>query len=128
MSDEYTVLQFPITSGAIATNEIAIQEMITGLKRLIETGAIKGKLDDILKDYEVNLDARYTKAYLEPGVLHDASKLNTVGSAVSYNPSEEQRTFSVATILERLRLAKRDPKIRLRMIVQKKLLLDMDCC
>ena len=139
MSSEYTVLQFPITSGPTATNESAIQEMVVGLKKLIEIGAIKGKLDDILKDYEVSLLAGYTKAYLEPGVLYDASKLSIVGSAVSSNlctmksaysgdnctiesavdgsSSEEQKLFSVSTIQERLRLAKRNPKIRLRMIV-----------
>jgi hypothetical protein len=127
MSNKDIVLQFPIRTDAIRTEEIAVQGMLSGLDTLIKVGAIKGNIDDILKDHKVNLNSGYIVAYLKPGSLYDGSKLNTVGASQIYEvpqgfiPSVDlsghDKTFSAATIQERLRIAKYNPKQRFRLIV-----------
>jgi len=127
MANKELVLQFPIRSQAIHTEEIAVQEMMSGLETLIKIGAIKGPIDEILKDHKVDLESGYTIAYLEPDALYDGSKLNTVGASKilevpkeltnEVDLSEHDKTFSTATIQERLRLAKYNPKQRFRLIV-----------
>lgn len=128
--DEYLVLQFPIVSTPPITEEHSLKELMKGLTTLVEIGAIKGPLDEVLIDYEIDLDNRVMKAYLVSDALLDGSKLNTVGSSLVIEvPKEllapvlaeeleiEDKTFSVATIQERLRLSNMNPKIRMRYIV-----------
>lgn len=118
------VLQFPISALPPLTEEKAVQEMMAGLQKLVDIGAIRDELDDILIDYEVNLDSGYTIVHLKPESLYDGSKLNTTGTSNIYEVpsdlvskvdlSDFDKTFSAATIQERLRLAKMNPKVRLR--------------
>lgn len=125
--DEFLIIQFPIIAEPPLTDEKAILQMTQGLETLIEIGAIKGPLDEVLKNYEVDLGSGYSTAYLSPDALVDGSKLNTVGSSKAFefpkdlisqvDLSEFNKTFSAATIQERLRLSKMNPKVRMRYMV-----------
>lgn len=127
MDTNNVIIQFPILAKPPLTEEAAIQEMTEGLNTLIKIGAVEGPLDDILIDYEVNLDGGMTIAYLKEDCLYDASKLNTVGSSNAYefpkdlstevDLSEFDKTYSAASIQERMRVMRMNPKLRLRYTV-----------
>ena len=118
-------IQLPIIDTC--TEEVAVQEMVAGLVTLVKLGAIKGPVDDILLNYEVNLKARYTKAFLKEDALIDASKLNTIGASKIFEVpkeymtpvdlSEYEKTFSTSTIQERLRIGKMDKKSYVRQLI-----------
>lgn len=123
------LIQFPVNNVPSMTEEKALERMNQGLQKLLEIGAIKGdSIDEILVDYILQLRAGYIIAKLVPDCILDASKLNTVGSSLIYDASkvieemplvnlEEQKIFSASSINERLRIAKLNPKLRLRYLV-----------
>lgn len=124
---DYLSIQFPIEAKPPLSEEQAIEGMNYGLARLIEEGAIKGPIDEVLKDFDCDLDSGYIIAHLTPDSLYDGSKLNTVGASSIYevpegyvklgDGGESSKTFSAATIQERLRLSKLNPKVRMRYTV-----------
>lgn len=104
----------------------SVEILMAGLNDLIKIGALKGNLDDILLDYDVDKDTGYIEAILKKDALVDASKLNTSNSSLSH-PLDlnkikdyfeiENRSYSASSIQERLRLTSLDPKQRFRYII-----------
>lgn len=127
MIEDGIAITFPVLAEPPLTEEKAISSMMQGLDVLIKIGAIKGDLDEILLDYEVDIPAGYSKAILAPGSLYDASKLNTVGAGKGYVVPQELldeikvveivKEFSAASIQERLRISKLQARVRLRYMV-----------
>lgn len=117
-------IEFPINNSSYYTEEKAISSMVVGLKKLIEFGAIKGNLDDIVLNYEIANPGGYAVAVIDKSCLVDASKLNSVGSQLSFPVDLDvdkielkDRQFSTATITERLRINGMNPKIKFRYTV-----------
>jgi len=116
---------FPIENATQVTQEQAIEAMTQGLNALLKDGAIKGDLDEILVDYSFDSSTGYAIAELNCELL-DAAKLNTVGASEMYEypigdqvniEAELQKTFSAASLNDRLKLFKYNPKIRLRYMI-----------
>jgi hypothetical protein len=119
-------IEFPLKSSMKLTEPEAVKVMMAGLQKLIEFGAIRGNIDDILRSYEFTDKLGYAIAVVDKDCIIDASKLNSIGASYVYhvdpiNPKTEEdeiRQFSVATIQERLRISSMDPKIRFRLTIQ----------
>jgi len=123
---ENIVINIPITIDPPLTEERVVQSMIQGLEKLIRVGALKGDLDEILLDYEVDIPNGVSKVVLSPNSLYDASKLTTIGASQSSNilintsevdTSESVKEFSAAGINEKVRVNSLDPKIRFRNLI-----------
>jgi hypothetical protein len=114
-------IEFPIKNSDAFSEEEAVSEMVKGLNKLIEFGALKGKLDDFIQNYEVANPGGYAVAIINRDALVDASKLNSIGSSLSF-PIEktpdrveiEERSFSASTIQERLRMSGLNPRMKFR--------------
>lgn len=123
---EVVNIEFPLKSSIKLTEPDAVKVMMAGLQKLVEFGAIKGNIDDILRSYDFTDKLGYAIAVVDKDCIVDASKLNSIGASYVYhvdpiNPKTEEaeiRQFSVATIQERLRLSSMNPKIRFRMTIQ----------
>lgn len=116
-------IEFPIKGGYNYDESKAVAAMVDGLKKLIEFGALKGKVDDFVQNYEIANPGGYAVAIIDKNYLVDASKLNSVGASTSLSypvdmPTDEilvnQRQFSATTINERLRLSQLNPKMKFR--------------
>lgn len=122
---------FPIKEVLNPSEDKAVAAMHTGIEKLLKIGALKGKAEDILKDYEIDNNNGYAIAIIDEDRIVDPSKLNTVGATMGLqykfpvsleNPDysnyvEQFKNFSAATLTERLRLAKANPKLRLRYMI-----------
>jgi hypothetical protein len=125
----YTLINFPIKNNPPLTDAKSVKDMMDGLEILVKIGAIRGPIDDVLVDYKICKDEGYTSAKLKPGSMVDASKLNTVGAYSTFEfpgdmyeeydsfVKDSSKTFSVATIQDRLKMASLDPKMRMKKIV-----------
>lgn len=118
---EIIKIEFPIKGVTNITEEVAIQGMMKGLAKLKDFGALKGNIDEILIDYQINTPAGYAVANIDKDALVDASKLNSVGASLAF-PVEVttdqvelvDRQFSAGSINERLRITGMGPKIKFR--------------
>lgn len=120
-------IEFPLKNSIRLSEVEAVQAMMTGLKKLVEFGAIRGKIDDILHSYEFTDKLGYAIAIVDRDCVVDASKLNSIGASFVYHvdpanvkttEEEMDKTFSATTIQERLRVNGLNPKIRFRLIIQ----------
>lgn len=123
---ENVVINIPLTIDPPLTDERAIEFMTQGLEKLMKVGALKGDLDEILLDYEVDIPNKLCRAVLTPDSLYDASKLTTIGASLSstvldntseVDTSESVKEFSAAGINEKVRANSLDPKIRFRNLI-----------
>jgi hypothetical protein len=119
---ENVVINIPLTIDPPLTEERVVQSMIQGLEKLIRVGALKGTLDEILLDYEVDIPNGVSKAVLSPNSLYDASKLTTIGASQSQiNTSEDMtssvKEFSAASVQEKFKVSRMSPKIRFHYLV-----------
>jgi hypothetical protein len=121
---ETVQISFPIKDQTPYTEEKAVASMMKGLNDLIKYGALKGKVDDFLQNYEMHEPGGYAVATISKDAIVDASKLNTEGAFMSYPvdlATDEiavgDRQFSAATIQERLRMSKMAPKMKFRLTV-----------
>lgn len=122
---------FPIKNKLNPTEEESLAALKAGMEKLVKIGALKGNLDDIVKDYQIEDGSGYAKAIVDQDALCDPAKLNTLGAAMSMETDyqvevddtalkgalDELKTFSAQTITERLRLFKAQPKVRLRYMI-----------
>lgn len=123
-------IEFPINYVRPFTQETAVGYMMNALTKLMKFGAIKGDINDILINYEIHSPGGYAVAEVKKDAVVDASKLQSCGAGLSYpfHPEDfkidsvkldsTQRQFSVATIQERLRVAKLDPKMKFRLTIR----------
>jgi hypothetical protein len=117
---------FPITGGQSITQELAVEVLTAGLTKLIDDNYIKGPIDEVLLDFHQN-ESGFPVAEIDSTKVIDLGSLQKTMENVYVAPSiesgtaneilTEARQFSQATITERLRVAKRNPKIRLRYMV-----------
>lgn len=124
MTMETIKIEFPIKNANAFTESQAVASMVEGLKKLLDIGALKGDLDKIVQNYEISYPGGWAVAIIDKSALVDASKLNTVGSGLSFpmewTPEEviiKDRAFSAATIQERMRIAAMQPKMKFRYTV-----------
>lgn len=120
-----------IRSKAVVSDAEVVQQMTRDLEVLINIGALKGTIDDIIQDFSYDKDAGYINVTTLDTNIGMTDKLTTVGAGLSpkatYQVSEEIITdnlntvpnngfklFSTASIQERLRVAQRNPKMRFR--------------
>jgi hypothetical protein len=116
MLDNLLKIQLPIKAEFAQSDEKAIKAMMDDLSTLIDAGALKGDISDILKDYEIDLESGYITVYLNNDCLVDGSQLNSVGGSKIF--SDEDKTFSSSSIQERLRLSTSNPAVQFRYITQ----------
>jgi vacuolar-type H+-ATPase subunit F/Vma7 len=112
-------IEFPLKSKQKLVETEAVKLMMKGLKKLIDFGAIKGDLDDILLNYSFEDRYGYAVAELKKDSLVDASKLNSIGASFQYpqdaKPEDiklEDKQFSVQSIEIRMKELRWTPKIR----------------
>lgn len=117
-------IEFPIKNNPTFTEEQAVSGMINGLNKLIEFGALKGKVDDFVQNYKIANPGGFAIAVIDKSALVDASKLNSIGAGLSFPvdlPNEEvdlkDRQFSAATIQERLRINGLNPRMKFRVTI-----------
>lgn len=109
------------------TEEQLVLFMAMAVQTLIDLGALKGTVDDILKDYYVDEATNYINIKVPQDAIGLTNELETVGAATCptykvvtdigqyIDPVDgEIKTFSAATINERLRIAMRNAKLRFR--------------
>jgi hypothetical protein len=123
-------IEFPINYVRPFDQASAIKYMMEGMTKLIKFGAIKGNLDDIIVNYEIHNPGGYAIAEIKKEALVDGSKLQSTGASMTYPFHKDdfkidsvkldstQRQFSTATIQERLKISKLDPKIKFRLTVR----------
>jgi hypothetical protein len=100
------------------------------IQQLIESGALKGNADEFLKDYTVDEATNYINITIPQSALGLTNELEVVGAATcpTYKVATDMlqyidaidgqlKTFSAATINERLRIAMRTPKVRFRYVI-----------
>lgn len=137
-------IKIPLNTTKPLTEELAIIQMMVALERLIEAGALVGNIDDILVDYDINLGAdKYVNVELKKESFIDGTDLLVVGAEKIFSnyqvvdghdleeelerrgisPSEvfgedgEIKTFSMASITEKLKLQKMNPRVQMRYLV-----------
>lgn len=112
-------LQLNYDQSAQMTEEDLADFVALKLNNLINAGALSGVLKDILVDYEIPDSEGFILVELIGGCMLDASKLNTEGASM-VTPSDlgTPRTFSVASIKERLIMMNKNPKIRLKAMIR----------
>jgi hypothetical protein len=119
-------IEFPLkNSGAQVTEQDSVSYMMVGLKKLLGFGALQGKIDDFLLDYEFSKERNYCTAIIKSSAMKDASKFQSIGASLSYPveidkldlDGDKNKTFSAATIQERLRIVSLPPKVKFRSIV-----------
>lgn len=117
-------ISFPIKEQTPYTEEKAVASMMKGLNDLVKYGALKGKVDDFLQNYEIHEPGGFADAVIDKTALVDPSKLNTEGAFMSFpvdlvgdEIAVGDRQFSAATINERLRLSKMQPRMKFRLTV-----------
>lgn len=108
------------------SEEDAVTQMKSALDDLIRYGAFKGDAEDILVDYDVIIgpsnyiimDIR-KDAYIDAAPLSSvgAEKISTLDIPSGKSVLESNRTFSQASIKDRLKLTKMDPKMRFKYTV-----------
>lgn len=123
------VIVFPIINKPALTDEMIVEQLMKQMAILVEVGALKGEVDEILKDFTIRKDTGYIDAVVPADAMIWADKLNTAGAGMcpTYEVEEEYRVpdlqvvedngfklFSAATINERLRIAKQNPRLRFR--------------
>lgn len=122
------ILVIPIIQNPALTDEMIVEQMMKQLQILVEVGALKGEIDNILKDFTISKEAGYIDAVIDNECLIFPDKLQTVAAGLcpKYEIPEEYRVqdnivenngfklFSAATIQERLRIASRNPRLRFR--------------
>jgi len=101
------------------TEEQVAEFVLMKVTNLISEGALVGDPKDILIDYEVPELEGVVYVELENGCLLDAAKLNTEGASM-VNPEIDTtpRTFSVASIRERLTQMDKAPRARLKTMIR----------
>lgn len=117
-------ISFPIKTQTPYTEQEAVKSMIKGLGDLVKYGALVGKVDDFLLNYEITQPGGFAVATVKRTALVDPSKLNTEGAFLSFPvdiPTDEiqvgDRQFSASTIQERLRVSKLAPRAKFRLTV-----------
>jgi hypothetical protein len=109
------------------TEEQLVLFMGMAVQTLVDLGALKGNVDDILKDYYVDEATNYINIKVPQDAIGLTNELEAVGAATcpTYKVATdmmqyidaadgELKTFSAAAINERLRIAMRNPKLRFR--------------
>jgi hypothetical protein len=109
------------------TEEQLVLFMAMAVQTLVDLGALKGNVDDILKDYYVDEATNYINIKVPQDAIGLTNELEAVGAAICptykvvtdlnqyIDPVDgEIKTFSAATINERLRISMRNPKLRFR--------------
>lgn len=112
------------------TEEQLVLFMGMAVQTLVDLGALKGNVDDILKDYYVDEATNYINIKVPQDAIGLTNELEAVGAATCptykvvtdmnqyIDPVDgELKTFSAATINERLRIAMRNAKLRFRYTV-----------
>lgn len=104
----------------------AVRQMRDAISTLVKLGALRGDPEEFLRDYEM---IKGPETYMLMEILADAyvdgAALPQVGAGVVFSDKlpdgtstkETSKTFSQATINERLKLAKMDPKMQFRYLV-----------
>jgi hypothetical protein len=112
-------IEFPLKNKQKLTEDRAVEVMMTGLRKLVEFGALKGNVDDFLQNYEFEDKLGYALAVIKKEALVDASKLNSIGASFQYTqevePEEvliQDKQFSMQSIEIRMREMKWAPKLR----------------
>lgn len=126
------IIVIPIINKPALTDEMIVEQLMKQLNILIEVGALKGKIDDILHDFNINKESGYINAIVDKDSVRWADKLQTVAAGMAPKlevpaayqvqpsvdlvqvPDNGFKMFSAATIQERLRIAKQNPKLRFR--------------
>jgi hypothetical protein len=109
-----------------------VAQMQIQVAKLIADGALKGTMDEIIKDFSFDVPGGYISITMDDSHLGMTNHLNLVGASIcpKYIVPEDQletniaeandgtlRNFSMASIQERLRVATKNPKIRFRYTV-----------
>lgn len=121
---EFVEITFPIKDADKVTEEEAVLQMIEGLKKLVELGGLKGKVDDFVQNYRIEGGSGFAVAVIDKDAVRDPSYLQTLGAGYSY-PSDfdlktvliEDKNFSVSSIKERVRVGSMPIKTRFRYII-----------
>lgn len=124
-------IEFPINNVSPYSEESAVRHMVNALHKLIKFGAIKGNLDEIVRNYEIHNPGGFAVAIVDKSCIVDPSKFQSCGAGLSFpmdmDPSQnegstvistDQRQFSATTIQERLRISKLDPKMKFRLTIR----------
>lgn len=129
LNNEFVRIVFPIMNRPSATSESIVEQMMSQMDYLVEIGALKGKVEDLIQDYDIDTSNGYINVTIPKDSMIWADKLETVGAGMApvfkvteeWIPKENIRVteegvaiFSASTINERLRLAKKDPRVRFR--------------
>lgn len=109
------------------TEEIAVDQVNKAIKKLVEYGAFKGDPEDFMESYDIVLgSSNYVLIDIKKSAYIDGAPLASVGAeriSSQEIPSdakvfiEANKSFSQASIKERLRMSKMDPKMKFRYVV-----------
>lgn len=135
---ETVVITLPILQdGSEHSEESLISYMTEAIEYLTTLGALKGQIDSIILDFNINREADRIEVQVPLESVLWANKLTTVGAGMSrfgnmemftindidwshmkIHGNEGISTFSMTTINERLRISKLNSRTRFRWIIQ----------
>lgn len=122
-------IRIPLNISVPVTEQMAVEQMNAAINKLLKVGGLKGDPSDFILNYDViNTDAENCVVVeINKENLVDTAHFLTVAGGLclkddDYFNWEDRKvqlpkTFSTATIQERLRVAKRDPRQRFRMVI-----------
>lgn len=109
------------------TEESAVDQVDKAVKKLVEYGALKGDPEDFLEHYDIVIgSSNYVLIDIKKSAYLDGAPLASVGAEKISSqeiPSdakqyiEANRSFSQASIKERMRMSRMDPKMKFRYVV-----------
>lgn len=139
-------IKIPLNTSKPLTEEGATVQMQVALDKLIQVGALVGNIADILVDYDIHLDGdKYVTVIIKGDAYVDAAKFQIIGGEKVFsdfecsddemdyeamrlgidkldlyeaeNEGNVVKSFSQATIQERLRISKYDPRVAFRYMI-----------
>lgn len=121
-------IRIPLNVTRPVTEEMAVEQLNAAIIKLIKVGALKGNPSDFILGYDIkNYDAENCVVVeINKEALADVAPFQTVGGGLSLddqkfhwwdNRIELPKTFSAATIKERLRLKGRGARVQLKYLV-----------
>ena len=109
------------------TEELAVEQVDKAIKKLVEYGALKGDPEEFMENYDIVLgSSNYVLIDIKKNAYVDGAPLSSVGAEKISSqeiPSdakafiEANKSFSQASIKERLRMSNMDPKMKFRYVV-----------
>jgi hypothetical protein len=104
----------------------AVKQIKDAISKLVKLGALRGKTEEFLRDYDVIIGPEtYALVDILADAYVDGAPLPQVGAGVVFmdktpdgsSIKETTRTYSQATINERLKVSKMDPRTQFRYLV-----------